>query len=274
AQITYDLNFDGAPILYSWPSRGSTFAYVRDEAVVRLSGRHLVRFLDDVVARSGARHINLIAHSMGNRAMIDALELIAVRRLAKGRTGPLFEQAIFAAPDEDAALFAEMLSVVRPIARRVTLYGSENDVALSASRALHGDYNRAGQGGDALLVADGVDSIDMSELGSDILGHSYFAASASALTDMSWLFWQDAPPDRRCGMDGKSRADGRFWLFDPLRCNGPVLLSALTMLRAGGAATLARLERLLANAKDGGRTAEAAEWDAIRQAAIAVMGAR
>ena len=241
--------------------------------MVRLSGRHLVGFLDDVVARTGARRINIIAHSMGNRAVIDALELISVRRAASGRTGPLFEQAIFAAPDEDAALFAEMLQTVRPVARRVTLYGSQNDVALKASETLHGDRRRAGQGGDGILVADGVDSIDMSDLGADVLGHSYFAGTASALTDMSWLFFRNAPPHQRCGMNGRERPEGVFWRFDPVSCDGPVLLSALTMLRRGGAAALQRLENLLADARNGGRTDEAAEWEKIRAAAASVIGA-
>ena len=135
AQIAYDLNFEGAPILYSWASRGSTLAYTSDEAVVRLSGRHLLRFLEDLVAQPGAKHINLIAHSMGNRALADALELLAAKRSGAGVSAPLFDQVIFAAPDEDAGLFAEMIKTIRPLARRLTLYGSENDLALYASRA-------------------------------------------------------------------------------------------------------------------------------------------
>lgn len=274
AQIAYDLNFAGAPILYSWPSRGSAFAYVSDEAVVRLSGRRLLGFLRDVAARSGARRINLIAHSMGNRAMIDALELLAAYRAGAGDSDPLFEQAIFAAPDEDAGLFAEMMETIRPVARRLTLYGSENDVALSASRRLHGDQARAGQGGDAILVSGALDTIDMSVLGDDMLGHGYFSSSASALTDMLWLFWHDAPPDDRCGMDARTGDRGRFWLFDPARCDGPVMLSALTLLKAQGAAALDKLDAILARVTGGGKRGEIEEWQAIRRAMLASIGAR
>ena len=271
AQIAYDLNFEGAPILYSWPSAASTLSYIRDEAVVRLSGRHLLRFLDEVVAQSGAKHINLIAHSMGNRAMADALELLATRRSGAGETGPVFDQAIFAAPDEDAALFAEMLKTVRPLATRLTLYGSDNDLALRASEQLHGEERRAGQGGASILIADPIDSIDMTVLGEDMLGHSYFAASTSALTDISWLFWKNTPPDRRCGMDTKVETSGRFWRFDPVRCDGPVMLSALTLLKAEGAAALAKLDKILAHVGDDpGSKTVAEEWKAIRMAVSAV----
>jgi esterase/lipase superfamily enzyme len=265
AQIAYDLNFSGAPVLFSWPSAANSLAYASDEAVVRLSGRRLLRFLDELVARSQGRRIYLLAHSMGNRALADALELMATRRAGAGESGPLFDQVIFAAPDEDAALFAEMLATIRPLAHRLTLYGSAADLALYASRQLHGDEPRAGEGGDALLVADGLDSIDMSGLGDDMLRHSYFAASASALTDVMWLFWRDTPPQQRCGMQPERAARGPFWLFQPERCDGPVLLSALTFAETHGPGALAEIDRILAGLRADPAEAEAvAEWEAIR----------
>ena len=45
AQLAYDMNYSGVPILYSWPSAGKTFNYVADTAVVRLSGRRLSAFM-------------------------------------------------------------------------------------------------------------------------------------------------------------------------------------------------------------------------------------
>jgi esterase/lipase superfamily enzyme len=268
AQIAYDLNFQGAPILYSWPSAASMLSYARDEAVVRLSGRHLLTFLEQVVAQSGAKHINLIAHSMGNRAMADALELLATRRAGAGESEPLFDQAIFAAPDEDAQLFAEMLTTVRPIVRRMTLYGSDNDSALRASQRLHGEERRAGQGGESILIAQPVDSIDMTVLGEDMLGHGYFASSTSALTDILWLFWRDSPPEKRCGMDTREEPRGRFWIFDPLRCDGPVMLSALTLIRAEGEAALTKVEEMLSAVA--GDPMAADEWKAIQTAMLAM----
>jgi esterase/lipase superfamily enzyme len=269
AQIAYDLNFTGAPVFYSWPSRGSVFSYISDEAVVRVGGRHLLHFLEDLVARSGARRINLIAHSMGNRALTDALELYAAQRTAAGETDPVFDQVIFAAPDVDAGLFSEMIETIRPIAHRLTLYSSDKDVALRASRQLHGQEARAGQAGDAILVDPGLDSIDMSALGEDMLHHSYFASTASALTDISWLFWRNSPPDQRCGMDEKDRPAGRTWLFNPVRCDGAAMLSAVTLLKSEGTAALARLDGILAGLRASRDSDKAAEWEAIRKAMLA-----
>lgn len=153
AQIAYDMNYAGVPVLYSWPSRGSTIGYVADSAVVRLSGRRLSMFLDDLVTRSGAATIHIVAHSMGNRALTDALELMALRHDLTPESKPLFGQILFAAPDVDAGLFSQMIKTIRPIAERLTLYASEEDWALESSRRLHGNAPRAGQGGGKIRLS-------------------------------------------------------------------------------------------------------------------------
>ncbi|WP_187969773.1 alpha/beta hydrolase [Aquibium microcysteis] len=243
AQMAYDMNFDGLPILYSWPSRSSLLSYIADTAVVNLSGRRLSRFLEDVVAKSGAQRIHLIAHSMGNRALTDALELFALRY--KGAQ-PAFDQVLFTAPDLDAGLFAEMMKTIRVAARRITLYASNKDWALAVSRRLHGDSPRAGQGGRGILHVADVDSIDMTEIGEDMLKHSYYANNPSALTDILSLFWRDAPPGQRCGMKQAQGEQGSYWQYSPAECDGDALLSTLSLLRQG-AVTSASDARLFMN---------------------------
>ena len=231
AQMAYDMNFDGLPILYSWPSRGSVMSYISDTAVVNLSGRRLTLFLEDVVTKSGATRIHLVAHSMGNRAMTDALELFALRN--KGKPAA-FDQVLFTAPDLDAGLFAEMAMTIRPTAKRLTLYASNKDWALEVSKRLHGDAPRAGQGGDSILLAPTFDTVDMTMIGEDMLAHSYFANNASALTDIFSLFWRDASPEQRCGMTRKEGAPGTvYWHYDPTQCDGDALLSTLAILKRG-----------------------------------------
>ncbi|QDZ00135.1 alpha/beta hydrolase [Nitratireductor mangrovi] len=231
AQMAHDMNFDGLPVLYSWPSRASVMSYIADTAVVNLSGRRLSHFLEDLVARSGATRIHLIAHSMGNRAMTDALELFALRYQGPR---PAFDQVLFTAPDLDAGLFAEMMKTIRPVVNRITLYASNKDWALAVSRQLHGDAPRAGQGGRSILHTAEVDSIDMTEIGEDMLKHSYYANNPSALTDILSLFWRDAPPDKRCGMTRAEGEHGTYWQYSPNACgNDDVLLSTLSFLRHG-----------------------------------------
>jgi len=236
AQMAFDMNFDGVPILYSWPSRGSLLSYIADTAVVNLSGRRLTLFLEDVVAKSGAKRIHLIAHSMGNRAMTDALELYALRHPGES---PAFDQVLFTAPDLDAGLFSAMVETIRPVAQRVTLYASDKDWALAVSRRIHGDAARAGQGGKGIVHSAKVDSIDMTSIGDDMLAHSYYANNPSALTDILALFWRDAPPEARCGMERTTGDNGDYWTYSPDQCDSNALLSTLSILRRASIVNIA-----------------------------------
>ncbi len=231
AQLAYDMDYRGVPILYSWPSAGKTFMYVADTAVVRLSGRRLYSFLQDLKERSGADVVHIVAHSMGNRALTDALELLATRHTAEGKTEPLFGQIFFAAPDVDAGLFEEMLGTIRPLAQRMTLYTSQQDWALVASKKLHGDAPRAGQAGDLILTSDVFDTIDMSALGEDMLAHTYFANDSSALADIMSLIWLNAGPEQRCGMHRVAAASASTsWKYSKGTCPETDMISAIKLL--------------------------------------------
>lgn len=248
AQIAYDMNYAGVPVLYSWPSRGSTLGYIADTAVVRLSGRRLSLFLDDLVAKSGASTIHIVAHSMGNRALTDALELMALRHDLTEDSDPLFGQILFAAPDVDAGLFASMLQTIRPIAKRLTLYASNEDWALASSRKLHGNAPRAGQGGQYTLASNNIDSVDMSELGEDMLAHSYFADDSSALADMLALFWDNTSPKWRCGLvaDEQDGTKPQTWRYELGECGNKNLISVLAHMQRENVTTASHARAVLA----------------------------
>lgn len=243
AQLAYDMDFKGLPVLYSWPSQGATTGYIADTAVVRLSGRRLTLFLEDLVAQSGAKTIHVIAHSMGNRAVTDALELMSLRNAPVG--DPIFDQIIFAAPDVDQGLFAQMLPTIRPLAQRLTLYASNQDWALVASRKLHGNAPRAGQGGDDLIEMPAIDTIDMSDLGEDMLAHSYVANDQSAILDIATLFWRNPGPDQRCGMTPDAELNG-VWQYERTDCAGQSMLNIVGHLRNTGAVSRAQVRSVLA----------------------------
>ena len=238
AQMVYDLNFEGTPMFYSWASRGSAGAYMVDAASVQVSARHLAGFLEDLVARSGGKRLHIVAHSMGNRALTEALEIYALRH---PQAADVFDQIIFAAPDVDSELFVLQTEVFDRLARRMTLYTSDADLALSTSKKLHGNP-RAGLVADAPLVGQSFDTIDMSVVGAGLLNHSYFAADASALSDILWLFWRNPPPQSRCGMVGAAGEQGEHWMYVAENCESTVILSAISLARLGGESALARLD--------------------------------
>ena len=228
AQLAYDLDFDGTPMMYSWPSQASTMSYTVDEAVVRLSGRRMARFLREIVEESGADRIHLIAHSMGNRALVEALERLAAEQQGEA-SEPMFGQIVFTAPDVDRDFFIEAVQGLQGSAERITLYASENDLALRSSAILHG-APRAGLAGKSIVSAAGIDTIDMSDIDADLLGHGYFAADEGAIFDLFRLLWRGDAPERRCGME----SNDDFWSFNAKRCKGGAVLEAGLLLKKYG----------------------------------------
>ncbi len=135
---------------------------------------------------------------MGNRALIEALQTYLAKR-APGKRQHIFAQIVFTAPDVDRDYFIDAIGSLRGTAERVTLYASGNDRALHYSQFVHG-APRAGTAGDVIVKLAGLDTIDMSAVPADALGHSYFAANSGAIYDIFRILWRGDPPPQRCGM--------------------------------------------------------------------------
>jgi esterase/lipase superfamily enzyme/nucleoid DNA-binding protein len=213
AQMAYDLEFEGAPVFYSWPSKGALAAYAQDEATVEWTVPHLKGFLEDLASRSGAEAIHLIAHSMGNRALTRALEQLAA--VMADRDAPRFSEVVLTAPDIDAGVFLQTAAAFRRAAGRVTLYASEKDKALLASHKVHG-YPRAGDGGANIVVVPGVvDTIDASAVDTNLIGHFYYGDNRSVLSDVFYLLRDGKPASQRFGLKARRCKAGAYWAFVP-----------------------------------------------------------
>jgi esterase/lipase superfamily enzyme len=258
AQMAYDLDFDGTPMMYSWPSQGSATAYAVDEAAVGISGRRLAEFLETVTSQSGAQRIHLIAHSMGNRALLEALQTYLAKRAPENRRH-LFGQIVFTAPDVDRDYFTDAIQSLAESAERTTLYASDNDLALRSSQFIHG-APRAGTASD-IVKFTGLDSIDMSSVPADMLGHSYFAANSGAIYDIFRLLWRGDPPPARCGMTHpKSGSAITVWAFNADTCKGNDLLTAGVMLKRFGDLARQQVQAKIAALTDSN---EQQEWKLV-----------
>nr|WP_237551184.1 alpha/beta hydrolase [Streptomyces sp. SID5614] len=212
AQLAYDLNFTGAVLLYSWPSKGSLLDYPADGEAARRAVPYFQEFLRHLLTRSGVNEVHVIAHSMGNRVLTDGLAGLDTTELPEG-SGRL-GHVVFAAPDVDGDVFRQSLPRILAQARRATLYVSGRDRALAVSRSL-ADYPRAGQAGDTVIVAAGLDTVDVTELGADLLGHSYVGQHRNVLADLHGLLRHGHPPSERYGLTRISHPDGDYWSFQP-----------------------------------------------------------
>lgn len=174
AQLSYDLKFQGIPVLYSWPTLESPDprAYAADEATIQISGLRLGNFLDDILSKTGAKEIFLVAHSMGNQALTNAfIQVAGSRSDAKQR----IKELILIAPDIDRAVFTEVLAPkLAAMGAPITLYASSDDLALILSRELRKGKVRLGDLLDGPFLAAYMDTIDASGTDTSLLKHSYF----------------------------------------------------------------------------------------------------
>ncbi len=210
AQMAYDLGFDGAPILYSWPSLGTPTGYPTDANNSEWTIDHLHWFLEDVAEKSGASYVHVIAHSRGNWPLMQALKTLATEPRHSPR--PRFRQIVLTAPDVDADTFRLLAQSVRTVGERTTLYASANDEALALSKRFQG-YQRAGDVRPDIVVVPGLDSIDVSALDTSLLGHSYYGDNTSVISDIARVLRTGWPPERRCGLEEVASALSRYWTF-------------------------------------------------------------
>jgi esterase/lipase superfamily enzyme/acyl carrier protein len=212
AQIAYDLDFQGVPILFSWPSAAKLTAYFSDRENAEWSAAHLARFLEELIAETPRGRLHLLAHSMGNQTLIRALADIAARRDFAAE--PLFENVVLAAPDFDAQLFLEQIAPrVVALARHWTLYASDKDRALDAAATLS-----ARRLGLPLPVARGIDTVDAS--GVDVAPwsvpefHTYFASKRRVISDLAQVLRGTPPQERK--LQPRSRDGAAYWILAPL----------------------------------------------------------
>lgn len=121
-------------------------------------------------------------------------------------------EIILTAPDIDADVFRRDIAPKLAGTRNpLTLYASSEDMALVASKKVHGSP-RAGDSGAALMLLDRIETIDATGVDTSLLKHSYFAERRSALSDMFYLIHNDARPDQRflSRVDVGARA---YWTF-------------------------------------------------------------
>ncbi len=207
AELKRYLGFGGPVVVYDWASRGDLLAYREDEQAVERSVPRLQGFLGELRAELGDVRLDLLAHSIGCRLALEALQ-----PMAQQHPGPSpFRNLVLAAPDVATGPFVEQIATTSRLAERTTLYVSSVDRALLASQRLHKDL-RAGRD---LILVHGVDTVDVSPVDTSRTRHSYYIDNRWVLNDIYHLLREDAPPSRRFGLVELRAGDATFWQLRP-----------------------------------------------------------
>jgi esterase/lipase superfamily enzyme len=173
-QIIHDSGYKGTPVLFTWASGGKTVDYVYDNNSAT-SARDALENTLRIVSRSGAKRVDIIAHSMGNWVTVEALRQLAIAgdRDLNGKLGDV----VLASPDIDVDVFKTQMARYGVPKRPFILFLSNDDRALRLSGFIAGKQPRVGDYGNAEDLSKlGVVTVDLSQVKTDDrLGHTKFA---------------------------------------------------------------------------------------------------
>ena len=183
SQIKYDLKFSGPVVLFSWASGAEDSViknlklkstYTSNQESAKNSISQFANFIDTISKTN--KSIYLIVHSMGHQIVLPAISSIQTNN-------KIIEELILNAPDFDSVEFKNISSNLKKISKRVTVYCSPGDNALTASSQV----NKGKRIGSCEKV-DGIDMINVNSIDSPFmgvggLGHGYYS-SRPVLTDL------------------------------------------------------------------------------------------
>ena len=220
AQITFDTQFKGLPIAFSWPSKEelTLTAYNHDRESAEYSADGLLQTLRLLKTNAHVSQIYIIAHSMGNQIVVNAID-----KASQGAERPSLAEIVLAEPDVDWDYFSHLGHLLTDVAKGVTLYASATDTALLASIKWNGETKpRAGfiyKAGP--LVLPGIETIDVTALGPDIFSltfnHDVPMRVPSVLGDISRLLTDGKHPPNLRSTEIRGVPEGsstpRYWKY-------------------------------------------------------------
>lgn len=182
AQISADIGFSNStPVLYAWPTTETSYEYLHDRDSV-LFARDGLETLLEQIARSGAKHLTLVAHSIGSNLLMETLRQMAIR--GDKRVAQIIDAVILLSPDIDQNVFQLQLSRLDPVPRPFFVFSTEKDRALKVMSFLTGKQQRLGQITNSdILAKHGVQVINLSRFtDGDALNHSVALTSPSVIS--------------------------------------------------------------------------------------------
>ena len=235
AQIIHATDFQGVPILYSWPTQHRALDYLGDRESALWSAdklRELVTLIADEVDNR-QRSISIISHSSGATVVGEALRVIDVQEAARDREPRrhVINQIIMAAADVDRDIFFDRYAeALRQVAARTTIYVNKRDTVLRLSAVIRRPTGRPmerlgggwtdatpfWQRSEALRNDRGqrlgrIDWADVTNLRQSLMGHDYHVRSPEVAWDMKHAL-QGYPPEARLLLPRDTRPYAlRYW---------------------------------------------------------------
>jgi esterase/lipase superfamily enzyme/outer membrane protein OmpA-like peptidoglycan-associated protein len=207
AQLSVDLSrrgiFDaGVPMLFSWPSAGklSYDHYLGDQDRSLAAAPYLDEFLDLITEHEGVERVNIIAHSMGNRILTEALKTYAEDYLERHGEGYLEFRIVLVAADVERDVFNITAGVLDNLEANVTIYTSDADRALQASEWVNKKLRLGDTNGNMPYIRanPAYQTVDATSIATELfgLGHNYYSDNPFVLGDIICALAEAYPEER------------------------------------------------------------------------------
>ena len=181
AQIVHDSNVHSVPVLATWPSRGSVFAYGYDRESTNYTRNAVEALFQYLASDPEVKDVSILAHSMGNWLALESLRQMAIRN---GGLPSKFKNVMLADADVDVDVFRTEIADMGKTRPRFTVFVSRDDRALAASKRIWGGVTRLGAINPEQspykeeLAANDIAVIDLTKVkAGDEMHHSKFAES-------------------------------------------------------------------------------------------------
>lgn len=180
AQFVQDSRAEVAPVLFTWPSRGSILSYGYDRESASYSRDALERLLTWLSKNPSVDEITVLAHSMGNWVTLEALRQMAIRN---GKVPAKIKNVMLAAADVDFDIARDQIATMGPDRPHITLLVSRDDRALAVSQKVWGGTRLGGidptqEPYKSALAKERVSIVNLTGVSSpDQLQHGTFAES-------------------------------------------------------------------------------------------------
>ena len=206
AQIGYDVGLNQGIGLFSWPSRRSILKYSADAAAADASAEHLAKFIVGFIGSSEHQSVNIIAHSMGCRCVLGALDYLSQTDMPSLQK---VNQIILAAADVDAGVMPRIARHAIASCSRATSYVSDKDKALKISGWLQ-SFPRVGITPPTFILS-GLDTIVVNDLSLGDFSHGYLGTSRTVLSDIFNLLRFNTPPEERHAIEKIAEDGNLYW---------------------------------------------------------------
>ena len=132
AQIAVKGEYSGVPTIFTWPSleRTTPEEYKKARKIARDSAKGLADFIDIVSSSIETNEVHIIAHSMGNHVLLEAMQYLDEDFFDGENLG----EVMLAAPDIATSSYMDFVSLNRNHFQGITLYSSGKDITLEISQ--------------------------------------------------------------------------------------------------------------------------------------------